>query len=206
MSDSTAPRIIRKRKPKKKYTQNTYRKSLPYLLEDFNRRCAYSLQHVDKVGMKIMEVDHFNPTLKNAARHRYENLLPATRHCNGSKGQAWPSKEARKQRVRFLNPCVEADYGVQIFEDPNTHELVGTSPAARFHIRVLALNAPFLVNERKERAQLRNLLAPTVVTITNETTANAILSENLAMMDDHLARMIPPIDPPPTYFGNPLST
>jgi hypothetical protein len=158
MSSFTNPRIVRKSKPNRKFTENTYRKAKPRLLEDFLHRCAYSLQHVDRVGWTIIEVDHHNPTLNGAARNRYENLFPATRHCNGTKSNNWPSKEARRKGVRFLNPCREGDYGTQIFEDANTHELIGITPAAKYHIRVLGLNAPFLINERKERTALMILM------------------------------------------------
>lgn len=140
-----------------------------------------------------MEVDHFDPTLKGHQRNAYENLFPSTRHCNGSKSDIWPSREAREQGVRFLNPCEEEDYGSQIFEDSRTHLLVGTTPAASYHIRVLGLNAPFLVNERAERAALIQLLNETIVTVSNSDQALRKVEE----VREIVARMIPEIPPPP---------
>jgi len=189
MSNSSKPRVTRRHKPKRKFTENTYRKAKPFLLADFERRCAYSLQHVDKVGWMIIEIDHHNPTLKGVSRNRYENLFPATRHCNGSKAYTWPSRAGRQQGIRFLNPCEEQDYGLYIFEDPNTHELVGTTPAAVYHIRVLGLNAPFLVNERRARAALWHLLDETPVKVRDTNLGQ----ENIRELRRQLDLMIPRI-------------
>jgi hypothetical protein len=106
-------------------------------------------------GTTAMEIDHHNPfrTDKNA----YENLFLATKHCNGHKLQNWPSEEQKQKGIRFLNPCIEDDYGHQIFEDPETFELWGCTPAARYHIRKLYLNAPHLIDERRTRFAARKL-------------------------------------------------
>ena len=185
------PRVKRNARPKRKFTKHTYKKAKPSLLKDFEGRCAYSLQHVQKIGWTTMEVDHHNPTLSEQQRHRYENLFPAIRHCNGAKSDTWPSKWARSKGVRFLNPCKEADYGAQIFEDPETHLLVGTTPAAVYHIRVLSLNADFLVNERHERALLRKLLNETA--FTSKALTPGSLLEAIAKLRSQVALMIPPI-------------
>lgn len=157
MSNSTKPRVTRS-KPSVSFTEATYRKAKPYLLNDFGGRCAYSLQHVQRVGYRCMEVDHFNPNRRGPSRHEYSNLFPATRHCNGAKSDLWPARELRKAGVRFLNPTKEQDYGVHIFEDPQTHELVGATPAGKYHIRCCDLNAPHLVRERRDRAELGRIL------------------------------------------------
>lgn len=163
MSPSTKPRITKKT-PNYQFTESTYRKAKAYLLEDFEGRCAYSLQHVNRVGHRTMDVDHFNPLLKGLARHKYSNLFPATRHTNGAKSNLWPSRKLRKAGVRFLDPTKETDYGVHIFEDPKTHLLIGTSPAGKYHIRCCDLNAPHLVIERTDRAKLSVLLNSSVIT------------------------------------------
>lgn len=104
-----------------------------------------------------MEVDHFNPKLTGAERHRYENLFLATRHCNLAKRDHWPTDEDLAAGIRFLNPCEEQDYGVHLFEDPATHELVGVTPAGRWHIEILLLNASHLVEERRRRTRFQQL-------------------------------------------------
>src|ERR1043166_3812384 len=109
MSDSTGRPRIKRNPPNRKFTENTYKKAKPSLLRDSGYRCAYSLQHVEKVGYRNIEVDHFNPTLEGPSRNQYSNFVPATRNCNGAKSDLWPSKESQKAGVRFLNPFDEQD-------------------------------------------------------------------------------------------------
>lgn len=101
-----------------------------------------------------MEIDHFNPRLPSHNRNKYSNLYLSTRHCNGAKSDNWPTPKQRKLGVRFLDPCAELDFGVHIFEDPESFELWGATPAGRYQIRMLRLNATHLVYERKMRHQL----------------------------------------------------
>jgi HNH endonuclease len=165
MSNSTKCRIVRGKPPKRNFTDNTYRKAKWWLMRDFQRRCAYSQQHTDRsLGEKTMEIDHFNPILKGSERNNYQNLFLATRHCNGSKRDTWPSKSARKKGIHFLNPCEEMDYGPHLVEHPVTHRLIGLTPSGDFHITACDLNALHLVEERRERAVIHQLLSDTALT------------------------------------------
>lgn len=112
-----------------------------------------------------MEIDHFNPNKKSDPIQQYANLFLATRHCNGAKRDRWPTNKERQLGARFLNCCQESDYGVHIFEDPDTHEVVGVTPEGRYHVRNCDLNAPHLIEERTERAKLRQLLDARQITI-----------------------------------------
>ncbi len=159
MLNSTKPRIARKHFPKHILTRTTYRQAWECLSLDFEERCAYSMQHTSRAGgRKCMEVDHFNPHKKDDRIQEYENLFLATRHCNGAKRDRWLSNKLRRLGARFLNCCKEPDYGVHIFEDPDTHEVVGVTPEGKYHVRNCDLNAPHLVEERAERSQFLNLL------------------------------------------------
>lgn len=109
------------------------------------------MQHQSHSGS--LEVDHFDPRQKKDLIQDYNNLFPASRHCNGKKSNTWPSREELAAGCRLLNPCKEMDYGEQIFENPETHELVGKTAAARWHIRVCGLNADHLIQERRRRAK-----------------------------------------------------
>lgn len=197
MSVSTKPRVARQT-PKRKFSDSTYKKAKAFLLRDSQGRCAYSLQHVDRIGFKCMEVDHFNPQMKGPARNKYSNLLPSTRHCNGSKSNHWPSPKARKAGVRFLNPCEEPDYGVHIFEDPKTHELIGSSPAGLYQIRHCDLNAPHLILERVERAKLRELLNACQVTakVPISLLDGSQVCDLSVLLRTIVEKMIPPITAP----------
>lgn len=115
------------------------------------------MQHVRDFGLRTMEVDHFDPTLKHPARNCYGNMIAASRHCNGFKGQNWPSAKQEAKGLRFLNPYEEADYGDHIMEDADTGLLVGSTPAGRYHIEMLDLNADHLVQKRQDRTKLLSL-------------------------------------------------
>jgi hypothetical protein len=124
------------------------------LLGETGGRCGYSLEHVLDFGERTMEVDHFNPTLTHPARNRHDNLIAASRHCNGHKSEYWPTDEQQEIGIRFLNPYDEADYGVHIFENLETGELIGISPAGRWQIEMLDLNTEHLVRKRRDRTEL----------------------------------------------------
>ena len=157
MSESApSPRIVRKEIPPKYFF--AHRKYLPYLLKDFDNRCAYSQQHLQRAGGPgSLDIDHHNPTLQLPERNYYENLHLSTRHCNGKKGKRWPTKEQKELGIRFLDPCKEPDYGVHMFEDPNTFKVWGATPAGRYHIRMLDLNADHFIRERMRRFELWKL-------------------------------------------------
>jgi hypothetical protein len=145
-----------------------------------------------------MEIDHFNPRLLGLARNKYSNLFLATRHCNGAKSNHWPEKRQRLLGVRLLNPTKEQDYGSQIFEDPTTHRLIGATPAGIYHIRICDLNAPHLVNERANRAELRRILHEYMPTlkIAPGTVGKSNLLDSSSLLRDIVEKMIPPIPPP----------
>ena len=82
MSNFTKGRIQRGPAPAKILTDHNYRKcALPALERDFENRCAYSMQHRRRAGgsRMLMEIDHFDPTIKGRERHRYANLFLANR-------------------------------------------------------------------------------------------------------------------------------
>ena len=168
MSNFTKARIKRSHFPRGQLTLHTYRKAWDCLALDFENRCAYSMQHTYRAGgQKCMEIDHFNPRKKRAPIQEYVNLFLATRHCNGAKGNRWPGPKEVRKGLRFLNCCTELDYGAHIFEDPDTHEVVGVTPTGRYHVRYCDLNANHLIEERKERTKLRQLLTSRTVTLTS---------------------------------------
>ncbi len=57
-------------------------------------------------------------------------------------------------RRNYLNPCLEHDYGVHLVEDPNTHRLIGLTPAGKYHVRMCDLNADHLIAERGDRTEI----------------------------------------------------
>lgn len=190
MLNSKNRRINRGPPPTKRLKRHSYRDALPELLRDFEGRCAYSMQHQERSGP--LEVDHFDPRKKKDLIQDYENLFPATRQTNGKKSDNWPTKEESRAGCRFLNPCKEVDYGEQIIEDSQTHELIGLNPAARWHIRVCGLNAPLLVQERRKRASHWATIKKTVFVMKKDQTAQQVV-DLVAKFRAEVALMIPEI-------------
>lgn len=151
------------------------------------------MQHTTRAGK--LEVDHFDPRQKNDLIQRIENLFPASRHCNGKKSNKWPNKEELLAGCRFLNPCQEMDYGSQIFEDPATHLLVGSTPAARWHIRMCGLNADQLVHERRKRSECLRTLRQRLV-LRSRGLHHQVL-DVIEKLKEQVALMIPEIPPVP---------
>jgi len=151
MSNSERVRVKRGPPPPKPIKRRHWRDAFPELLRDFGGRCPYSMQHQERAGP--LEVDHFDPRKKKALIQDYNNLFPASRHCNGKKADHWPKEAEAAAGCRFLNPCEEVDYGEQILEDRVSHRVVGMNPAAQWHIRMCGLNAEHLVAERAKRAE-----------------------------------------------------
>lgn len=190
MSNSSKARILRGPPPEKAIKRHKYAEVLPELMRDFEGRCAYSMQHHTRCGK--LEVDHFDPRKKKHLRQQYDNLFPASRHCNSKKSDHWPSKAEEAVGARFLNPCLEMDYGTQIKEDSNSHFLFGITPAARWHIRMCSLNAEHLVDERRKRAAYLELIknVPMVVKINrNPDDAHRVFQ----VFREEVALMIPEI-------------
>lgn len=192
MSNSKKPRVKRGSPPDKPIKRRHYRDALPELLRDFGGRCAYSMQHQSHSGP--LEVDHFDPRQKKALIQDYNNLFPASRHCNGKKSDTWPTRAELAAGCRFLNPCKEMDYGEQIFEKPDTHELVGITPAARWHIRMCGLNADHLIQERYRRAKHWHALKNVGVKIKGD---HARVAEMVKNYREQVELMIPEIPPVP---------
>lgn len=113
-----------------------------------------------------MEIDHFDPANRDSREgNRYENLFQAVACCNRRKSDNWPTAEEQAKGIRFLNPCKEMDYSLQesdvpgkIYEDPKTHRVFGTDPASKYHVHVLGLNDNYFVEQRRERAKIKNAL------------------------------------------------
>jgi hypothetical protein len=156
--------------------------------------------------------DHIDPRLKSKSIQSYKNLFLATRHCNGAKGDTWPTRAEQALGLRFLNPCAEQDYGEHIVEDARTHRLVGVTPAGRFHIRMLDLNAEHLVAERRERAKIRELLTRAVFTL-KRSRPEADVVELVAALRRQVGKMMPVFaamprtatvgQPPPSVCASP---
>ena len=144
-----------------------------------------------------MEVDHYNPNHKKDYFQEYSNLFLATRHCNGSKSDRWPSNKERSKGHRFLNCTKEPDYGLHILEDPDSHELVGITPQGRYHVRNCDLNAPHFIKERKDRAAYWEVIQNTPVTFSE----GVFLEPNVDKLYNTLFQVVEAMIPPIPYLN-----
>jgi hypothetical protein len=159
-------------------------------MADFEGRCAYSMQHISHAsGPTNMEVDHFNPRRKKDHIQNYSNLFLSTSHCNRAKSNLWPTNKERDNGIRFLNCCKEADYGIHIFEDPDTHEVVGVTSEGRYHIDACDLNADHFIDERKRRTRIWNVLREKQIALKDA----LALPPELALLQEMVKHMIPEI-------------
>jgi HNH endonuclease len=149
-------------------------------------------------GIRHMEIDHFDPHLKGMARDAYSNLMLATRHCNNMKNDDAPFAHTLGSGTRLLNPTKEADYGHHIFEDPKTHELVGTTAVGKYHIDILDLNHETFVWERRKRALYLTICGGSPITVLGSFDR---LQQSLKLLHDQFALLIPYIPPPPAGAG-----
>jgi hypothetical protein len=154
--------------------------------------------HEREVSNETIEVEHFDPRRINEEKnHSYENLLPAFGPCNRSKGNQWPSASAASAGARFLNPTLEKDYGVHLFEDPESHKIVAVTPAGKYHLRYLALNTEYLVVKRQNRSKAKWMREQFEIT-------RVLSGQNADAMDQFLRdaeSAISDIDPTPAEMG-----
>lgn len=188
-----SPRVKRGTPPSSTLRKHTYRKALPELRRDFQDRCAYCMVYIGDRSDREIEIDHFDPRRKNSSIQDYSNLFLADGHCNGSKSDKWPKRSERALMMHFLNCCEVPDYDEEIFEDPITHKLVGVTPAAKYHIREIDLNAEHLVQHRKRRYELWQQLSGKAIILRG----NTFPVDLFTTLRDIAARMIPPIKAPP---------
>ena len=191
---SSKPRLERIKSAETQYPRTKYRQALGPLLRETNDRCGYSLQHVLDLGRKSMEVDHFNPTLRHPFRNRHGNLIAASRHCNGAKGEFWPNAEDRKDVLYLINPYEEQDYGKHIGEDRKTGRLVGRTHTGKWHIEILDLNADHLVQKRRDRTRLQNTFLATALASGTDST-DGMIREVFAKLAEAQASMLPVMIP-----------
>src|SRR5437868_3115831 len=109
-------RVNRSDGPKSTMTEATYRKkALPFLLKDFEGRCAYCLDPSEFRHPSQNHVEHFNCKLHGRKRHLYANLMLACATCNQCK-HAKPVVNPLDQDQRLLNCTEENEFPAQIVE------------------------------------------------------------------------------------------
>jgi hypothetical protein len=103
-----------------------------------------------------LTIDHFQP-VSAGGDDSVDNLVYACFRDNTYKGDFWPSPAELKLGRRLLHPLLD-QIPLHVRENPLTCQLEPLTPTGRFHILLLRLNRPQLIERRLAR-RLRQLLA-----------------------------------------------
>lgn len=127
-------------------------------LDLIRQRSAYACAYcdVDEVSAGgVLTIDHYRP-LSAHGDDRLDNLVYACVRCNQYKHSFWPTAEEERLGFRVLHPLLD-NLSDHYRLDVTSGHLEPLSESGRFHIALLRLNRPQLV-QRRLREQLRRLL------------------------------------------------
>ena len=148
----------------------------------YGRRCGYcGVSEVDTGS--TLTVDHYQPLAAGGSEER-DNLVYACFKCNQYKGDFSLNAEDMVAERRVLHPLYD-DLAVHIRQNQHSGELQPLSETGRFHIDLLQLNRPALVEYR-----LRRLLSFAVAKKQQLLEAeNAQLRAIIAAQEIYIARL-----------------
>jgi hypothetical protein len=149
-----SPRVKRGPGPKSKMlTKATYRKkALPFLLHDFERRCAYCLDPDDFRHSSQTHVEHFNCKLQGRKRHQYKNLMLGCAACNMSKHDK-PVVNPFDRSQRLLNCTEETEFPAHIRETADG-QWEARTPEGEYHLASIGLQERCHQLKRGERQRM----------------------------------------------------
>jgi hypothetical protein len=141
--------------------------------ERYQRCCGYcGVSETDTGG--TLTVDHYHP-VAHGGDDSDDNLIYACFKCNQFKGEFYPSDEDHNQGRRILHPLIDRiDEHMRL--DEQTGCLRPRTETGRFHITLLQLNRPALVQHRLRRRMFewllerRELLEDEIATLTSTIT------------------------------------
>src|SRR5207244_2722059 len=111
----------------------------------YGRCCGYcGVSETDTGGE--LSVDHHHPVAAGGDDSA-DNLVYACFRCNLYKGDFHPSPPDRDRGWRILHPLLD-NVGPHLREDEHTGRLEPLTDTGRFHIDLLQLNRPALIEHR----------------------------------------------------------
>jgi len=145
-------------------------------------RCGYCGVSESDVGSELT-VDHFRPIAAGGDEND-ENLVYCCFKCNQYKGDFFPTGDDMKRGHELLHPLRDSP-ALFFREDTQTGKLEPLNPSGRFHIQLLQLNRPTLIEYRLRR-QLLSLLSERQKLLEIE---NARLRETIAALEGYISRL-----------------
>jgi hypothetical protein len=127
--------------------------------EEVRQRCQYRCVYCgvsETAAGGELTVDHFRP-VSAGGDDGEANLVYACFRCNLYKGDFFPNAEEIAQGRRILHPLLE-DVSLYLREYEETGQLEPLTETGRFHIHLLRLNRPQLVDQRLTRRLRQYLL------------------------------------------------
>jgi hypothetical protein len=148
----------------------------------YQSRCGYcGVAENDSGGG--LTVDHFHPTSRGGDESD-DNLVYACFRCNLFKGDFSPDESDRKNDRRVLHPMRD-DPNEHLRLDDRSGELEALTRSGQFHVTLLQLNRPALVQHRL-RARMTRWLAERQQLLEDEV---AVLTSTNTGLELHIARL-----------------
>ncbi len=118
-----------------------------YVRQRYYFRCGYCGVSETDIESELT-VDHYQP-LSAGGDDDHDNLVYACPRCNLFKGEYWAAGEDATRGWRVLHPIRDwREMPLHLRENEKTGELEALSETGRFHIALLQLNRPALVQHR----------------------------------------------------------
>ncbi len=114
----------------------------------YHYACGYCAVTETAVGAELT-IDHYQPRAAGGT-DEIENLVYACMKCNQYKGDFWHNVDDLAQGRRVLHPLRD-DLASHLSEDQQTGYLQGLTRTGQFHIALLRLNRPQLIEYRLVR-------------------------------------------------------
>jgi hypothetical protein len=114
----------------------------------YDFRCGYcGVSEADSGGE--LTVDHYRPVSAGGGDED-DNLVYACFRCNLYKSNYFPAGEDLAHGLRVLHPLRD-DITAHLREDETSHRLLALTETGGFHINLLQLNRPALIERRLQR-------------------------------------------------------
>lgn len=143
----------------------------------YGGRCGYCTVSEHESG-GALTVDHFRPVSAGGSDDADENLIYCCFRCNGYKADFHPDDDDNRKGFRILHPLHD-DIAAHLREDPEIGRIEPLSEAGRFHVALLHLNPPQLVELRLSR-RLHALLTESCEVLRAE---NKQLKNQIALLE-----------------------
>lgn len=157
--------------------------------ERYGFRCGYCGVTETDTGSELT-VDHFRPVSRDGDDGD-DNLVYSCFKCNLFKGGFYPNAEDSAAGRRILHPLLD-DADPHIRFDEGTGRLEPLSETGRFHLAMLQLNRPALVQHRLRERMNRRLVERRQL-LEDEI---AMLTTTITALELHLARLEELAEPP----------